>query len=284
MRVIVPLLAIVIASGCAGEPPAGLFPVVSSTVPAPPFAGTDAVRATLTRASIQYSDFSILETDAGPVVGITVSSEAAEKLWNLDKAVWKSIGATIVFCGEDKCLEEMKSHRAKDRSTTSILDKATSLSLKTWALERYASDARYFRPERKRASKLQPRSQPREAMWTSVLGEPLGTPAVFVLPTTSSWKAPAYLAFGGWNECPDPETQVAFARYLNQTLGAEIVGVRYDSIRYSLAKRPPTEAEAIRLAWESFLYCPDAVHQGSATLEGLAEFLLGSSSIDFWWD
>lgn len=41
-----------------------------------------------------------------------------------------------------------------------------------------------------------------------MLKEPLNRVGVFVLPSTASWTAAAYLPFGGWNECPEPAVQI----------------------------------------------------------------------------
>lgn len=286
MRTIVALLLLT-AGACGNAPPAELFPgpaapMVSTS--SRPFAGVDAVKSALAKASITYAEFAVLETDAGPVFGFTVTPDAAQRLWKADRAIWTDLGASLIFCGEEKCLDAMRDHSGNATSATATIRKGAGLSLSEWASKRRESAPEYFQPDRKKTSRLQPEPQQQEPMWTSVLGEPLNASAVFVLPSTKSWTAPAYLAFGGWNECPDPETQVAFAAYLNRMLGAEVVGIRYDSIRFTLAKPPTTDEEAIRIAWESFLYCPDAVHQGATTLEGLAEYLMGSTSIDFWWD
>ena len=49
--------------------------------------------------------------------------------------------------------------------------------------------------------------------------------------------------------------------------------------------RPPSKIEALRaLSREYFLYCPDAIHQGSETMEALAEALVANHAWYFWWD
>lgn len=95
---------------------------------------------------------------------------------------------------------------------------------------------------------------------------------------------PIHLRFGDWNDCPSPYVHAAFARHWKERYGAEIVTVAGDIIEYTVARKPATAKEALDLAWEQYLYCPDIVDQGVGSVATLAKALEGSSRWYFWWD
>jgi hypothetical protein len=111
-------------------------------------------------------------------------------------------------------------------------------------------------------------------------------PRVFIakISTTKGYEVPAYVSWGGWNECPMPEEHVAVLRHWNEIYGAEIISLTGDVLECTVS-RPPTDKEAaFRLAHEQFLYCADIVHQGVGTLFALAAQLMNSRNWYFWWD
>jgi hypothetical protein len=99
-----------------------------------------------------------------------------------------------------------------------------------------------------------------------------------------SWKIPAELKYGGWNECPYPEVHCALWRYWQEKYGAHIIGVSSDIIEAYVEKPPTTQEEAMALAQEQYLYCADIVDQGTETVANLAAALLNSKLWFFWWD
>lgn len=117
-----------------------------------------------------------------------------------------------------------------------------------------------------------------------VTGEAVDNLLGVKIKTDNSWKIPAHFKFGGWNECPDPEIHCAIWKHWQQKYGAKIVGVSNDVIEAYVTKPPKTEAEAIALAWEQYLYCPDIVEQGVETVSKLAEVLINHDCWYFWWD
>jgi hypothetical protein len=105
-----------------------------------------------------------------------------------------------------------------------------------------------------------------------------------LVPTPASWEAPAYLRFGGWNECPQPFEQVAIWRRWNYLYGAEICAITSDVVEAFVAKPPADRDAALKLACEQFNYCTDIVLQGTQSLEALAAGLLNGKTWYFWWD
>ncbi|MBS1795677.1 MAG: DUF4253 domain-containing protein [Acidobacteria bacterium] len=103
-------------------------------------------------------------------------------------------------------------------------------------------------------------------------------------PTTDSWRLPALVRYGGWNDCPKPAEHCAIHRYWQEKYGAEIVSLTGDVIECRVANPPPTEEDSRRLAWEQFAYCSDIVTQGAGTVGALASSLRDSPYWYFWWD
>jgi hypothetical protein len=107
---------------------------------------------------------------------------------------------------------------------------------------------------------------------------------IALAPTERCWDAPAFVSFGGWNECPEPAEHVAMMKYWNQNYGAEIVGIT-DAVIEARALRPPRDRQAaMKLARQQYTYCPDIVDQGTETISILAATLLNHTQWYFWWD
>jgi hypothetical protein len=110
------------------------------------------------------------------------------------------------------------------------------------------------------------------------------TVTMALLPTETSWHAPAWLKFGDRNNCPSPDLQVRLLKYWADQYGAEIVGVGKDTLELRV-ERPPTEPQiALDLAHEQFIYCPDLIDREVKTIDMLAALLLNNPSWLFWWD
>lgn len=114
--------------------------------------------------------------------------------------------------------------------------------------------------------------------------KPLERVHIALLPTRDPTLIPAFLNFGGWNECPEAAVQVAAARQWFDKYGAEIVAVTDDIVEYRVRTRPASRDEAMALAREHFEFCSDIVLQGPGTLEPLAATLMASDWWFFWWD
>lgn len=114
--------------------------------------------------------------------------------------------------------------------------------------------------------------------------KPLPTVYIALVPTRHGWQAPAFLLYGGWNACPNPEQHVCMLKYWAETYGAEPVGMALSRVELRV-NRPPTNRErALDLAQEQYAYCEDIVDQGTETLDVLAAGLLNGTSWYFWWD
>lgn len=99
------------------------------------------------------------------------------------------------------------------------------------------------------------------------------------IPTDQPWQIPAWLPFGGFQECPDNEALMAVARYWYERYGAVIAAVSYDTLTF-LASPIKEAALAEELAIEQFAFNYETVE----TIRTLAAKLRSSTVWDFWWD
>lgn len=111
-------------------------------------------------------------------------------------------------------------------------------------------------------------------------------PKVYIgLAPTDDWTTiPAYLRWGGWNDCPAAEYHVAAMRTWRDRYGAELVGMNFDTINMRVAKKPKTRDEALMLAHDQHVYAPDIIDQGVFTFSALAADLMANDWWFFWWD
>jgi hypothetical protein len=112
----------------------------------------------------------------------------------------------------------------------------------------------------------------------------LGLVGIVLLPTADPFQVPRAMAFGGWNDCPEPSVHEAFIRYWNEKYGAELVAITDDVVEMYVARPPASRDEAINLALEQYAYCSDIVDQGTETVDRLAAEILGQPRWFFWWD
>ena len=103
------------------------------------------------------------------------------------------------------------------------------------------------------------------------------------IPLKNPWEVFARIPFGGWNECPSDEEQMAAAKYWFEKYGAVPAVMTRDVLEYLLPAPVPRE-EAMALALEQYAFCPDIVDQGCESVGRLADSLAKSSRWYFWWD
>jgi hypothetical protein len=114
--------------------------------------------------------------------------------------------------------------------------------------------------------------------------EPHAAVNIVVIPAAEAWMVPCYLGIGGWNECPNAEEHAAIFKYWGEKYGATVACITSDVIEMTVARPPATKEEALALAREQYIYCPDIVDQGTESVAALAAGLLNSRVWFFWWD
>ena len=75
--------------------------------------------------------------------------------------------------------------------------------------------------------------------------EPLEEVYIGLIPTEKSFKAPAYVSFGNWNDCPSPEEHISIMQYWNEKYGIEIVSMTADVIGCRVSNPPATKEAAL---------------------------------------
>ena len=115
-------------------------------------------------------------------------------------------------------------------------------------------------------------------------GTPLSKVYIGIAPTDDWTTIPAYLRWGGWNDCPSAEYHVAAMRLWRDRYGAELVGMSFDTINLRLSSGPKTREDALALARDQYVYCPDVIDQGVLTYSALAADLMANDWWYFWWD
>ena len=103
------------------------------------------------------------------------------------------------------------------------------------------------------------------------------------IPTDKPWEIFAWLPFGGWNECPEPETMMSVGRYWFQRYGAIPALISHDILEFA-AQPVKDRSAAIGLSLEQYAFCNDIIDQGFQELCVLADVLTKSSVWFFWWD
>ena len=115
--------------------------------------------------------------------------------------------------------------------------------------------------------------------------EEQGEMLLLQIPTDDPADIPAYLPFGGWNDCPNAETQLAFTHYWREKYGAIPAALDNADCLEFLVEHPVADpVEAKKLAVEQFAFCSDLPFQVFEDFEQLTEFIHQSRQWYFWWD
>ncbi|HUB84844.1 MAG TPA: DUF4253 domain-containing protein [Rhizomicrobium sp.] len=115
-------------------------------------------------------------------------------------------------------------------------------------------------------------------------GKPYDKVHIALIPTDDWTAIPAYLRWGGWNDCPPPEFHVAALRSWRDRYGAELIGLSFDMMNLRVRRRPQSHDEAIALAREQYVYCRETIEPPKQTYSMLAADLMASNWWYFWWD
>lgn len=217
---------------------------------------------------------------------VTVAGAEAVTAWRRYQAEWRKEDCSAVVLGGDEDLKIRAELLASDNADIAdTIERARSKSATAFFAERAAEYAEY-------ESDLETGPWPDRPIPPSPLtahteissGRP--KPAVYItkVPTPHAWEVPAYLKSGGWNDCPFPESQLAVLAYWHEKYGAEVYSLTGDVLECIVSRPPTTQAAALELAREQFLFCADIVHQGTESIEVLAATLLNSEVWFFWWD
>lgn len=173
-----------------------------------------------------------------------------------------------------------------ERTTAELIASALEIDPLRWLAEREEDDAEHYAidPAPWPADGEAPPTGALSAHRDVLTGNPHDEVFIAVIPTDQPWTLPCHLRIGGWNEMPQADEHAALFKLWSQTHGATVACIADDVIEFTVARPPRTRDEALALAKQHYIYCPDIVHQGVGSVEALAATLLGAGVWYFWWD
>lgn len=209
---------------------------------------------------------------------IEVAGEAAIAELNRLRGEWSKTKQFPFLIGSDRDLEYFRDMTEPPSDPEEIIREAEALDLPAWLQERA--------PEKKaRWPKKGLPAQTGIMGVNDVLSGKL-KPSIHIglvdLPVV--WHLFAKLGYGGWNDCPPPEVQVALHKYWLGKYKVSPVYVGPDTVEMLVTAPVDNQEDALALAAEQYAYCYDIVEQGTETVGKLASSLLGSKYWYFWWD
>jgi hypothetical protein len=268
------------------------------------------VREGLRKAGIDVPTLEVVLTSSGEALYV-LSSHGSQTipLWRRLRELVSQTGHWPILVGEEKDLEALREQvQSSDFGTTKeIIDRALAIDPVQWLDQKhealvdellefggqlYSDSAEESLGNREEFRGLPRGPWPAESSpWHDfqipidlVAKKPLPRVNIALVPTTTCWQVPAYLRFGAWNDCPQPEEHVTLMRFWQQCWDAEVVGITRDVVEIRVGNPPSNKVDALKLAKQQYLYCEDIVDQGTRTLESLAAGLLDGTSWFFWWD
>lgn len=222
---------------------------------------------------------------AFPFPLVAAPGGSAKSEWERLQAAWRREGASAILLGDVNDVAHLaEGLRGNAASPETLLARAG----------RQSAAAYFARRQRERAASG---TFPGEDDWPEQPALPIELsahlevlsrqpkPAVYLarIPTTRAWEIPAYLKFGGWNDCPVPEDHVTVLQDWSARHGVEIFAICGDVMECTIARPPADREDARVLAREQFMYCPDIVYQGTESIGMLAASLVNSRAWYFWW-
>ncbi len=219
----------------------------------------------------------------------TCVGSAAVDYWRKIRGALDKTGFYPVILGDPEELDNYDLEGEDlDEETHPLLEEANSLDMEKWfnyKLEELNSWDEEFELPRGDFPDKPPATSNTFTIPTDITtGEFLPEVVIALVPTRNGWEVPAYLEWGGWNECPDPVEHVAVLKLWHEQYGAALVGLSSDTLELEVSKQPASRDEAIALATRQYAYCPDIVEQGVGTIEELAAGLMVTKTWFFWWD
>lgn len=268
--------------------------------------------ALLTQHNIQTSSLDVLwEVDENIVYGITIDGSNAIETWRL---LYKIVSITqhypVLLGSKEEANTYIESNGFMEKASpflavSEIINVGNSLDIEEWLVDVEAQRREEWRElgiededdiysliseidpvaleEMIHYEDCVPRRE-YTIFKDTLTKEPYQEVVIALVPTIFSWEVPAFLKFGNWNDCPEPEVQVSIMKRWYELYGAEVVGISNDVVEMQVKNPPEDMAASLCLAKEQYIYCHDIVSQGVQTVRNLATSLLESKVWYFWWD
>ncbi len=249
-----------------------------------PFAESDAVRAALAKSGVEVPELRVILRRGGRALpGFRIKADEALGLWERLRAATDATGwYPLIF--RDEYGHADAAENDNPNLVEEMLEGADTCDLDRWFEIRRSDFDADERPMPRKPGAKGDAPKGFHVTHPGPKGEAAEDLFMLLVPTKDPCAVPAHIAFGGWNECPDPHVQVAMLRRWNRAYGVEPVTCGGDVLELKATKRPGTLKEALQLAEEQYLYCNDIVDQGLDSIDALADTLMRSSIWFFWWD
>ncbi len=106
---------------------------------------------------------------------------------------------------------------------------------------------------------------------------------IALVPTPNSLEIPAYLGFGGYNNCPKPDYHTAVLKYLDELHGVSVFGIGSEHLFLKLDRPARNFAEAMERFRDIFNYTEGDWELSLDPKEAIANFLHGNR-LRLYWD
>lgn len=103
------------------------------------------------------------------------------------------------------------------------------------------------------------------------------------LPIGQEYTAPLIIPMGGFNECPAPAIQASLFKYWQEKYDAVPIIVNESTWILQAKIQPSTDAEALQLAQEHFIFCSYVLEKFDS-IGAYAAYLQTQDIWYFWWD
>jgi len=214
----------------------------------------------------------LFERDHRAVIGVGVASRDAMSVWTALHDVSQRTGLVPVILGDGFSLARQANAAAHtSMSVEATLARATALELDAWLASRPT-------PAQGEPVPVAARAEHWRSIVDPVLDLPLLDVAIALLPTDRGSDAPAWLAFGNWEGCPEPAVHVALLRRLESRAHVELVAITSDRIELRVQTPPTDEAERRALAEILARWSPTAFSEDRATIASWASTFVTSRS------
>ena len=191
---------------------------------------------------------------------------------------------SIVIFGTEKSFAGVVSGLLRrERSTEEIQAAADALDVVRWLESNAEEDPDDYQAERGEWPR-EIRKQGPDLRQELLSGDKNAEVILGILPVWDRWKVPCLLNYGDRNASPPAEVHSALWKRWNEKYGAIASWIGHDELEFTVGTPVRSKDEALALAREQFLYCPDLVHQMYGTLDNLAASLLDAKNWGFWWD
>ena len=190
----------------------------------------------------------------GTIYGLSVSERSTAKtVWKELRDRRKITGVWPVILGDKYDLAEHR-HRLEyhsDADTKAIIRRGHTMDLDHWMEMASLSVLRDV-------FSFQPFPEKLSTGLDDIFLRPYSDPIyIGLIPFRVGWNAPAYLNFGGWNDCPAPEVHSGLFQRWNRMFSAEVFSITHHEVGLIVNHPPRDLTAAHELRLERFLYCPD---------------------------